>query len=77
MGTELQREVNRTRVARMTCQSRIEILELRDLGALPLLFAEELGSIGLGVSVQEGEKGPRLVVVLVAEAAPKRTLVCR
>jgi uncharacterized protein YkwD len=77
MGTELQREVNRTRVARMTCQSRIEVLELRDLGALPLLFAEELGGIGLGVSVQEGEKGPRLVVVLVAEAAPKRTLVCR
>jgi uncharacterized protein YkwD len=77
MGAELQAQVNRTRTARMTCQVRLEVLELRELGAFPQLVAEELGALGLAVTVREADKGPLLEVVLVTQAAPKRTLPCR
>ncbi len=77
LGAELQAQVNRTRTARMTCQVRLEVLELRELGAFPLLFKEELGALGLVVTVREGDQGPLLEVVLVTQAAPNRTLPCR
>jgi uncharacterized protein YkwD len=77
MAAELRAEVNRTRVGRVTCQTRIELLELRELASVPLLSAEEAGALGVAVAVEEDKNGPRLVVVLVTEAAPKRTLPCR
>jgi hypothetical protein len=75
-GAELQRVVNRTKKSRQVCQAFNEILEREQLAALGLLQQPEVAAIGIGVAELTGAKGPRLAVIIAAEAAAGKELRC-
>lgn len=75
-GAELQRVVNRTKKSRQVCQAFNEILEREQLATLDLLQQPEVASIGIGLVELPGAKGPRLGVMIAAEAASGKALRC-
>jgi hypothetical protein len=66
MRAVFKREVDRLNSARPAhCTSVFDLLELSQLGEISLLFAVDLGRVGIGAKLREDSKGKRLATVLV------------
>ena len=67
-----QREVQRLHASqpRSYCVLQAELLELRQLGDIPLLTSPALRRFGVGVHLRRDAKGTRLSTVLILEGVP-------
>lgn len=76
VGQEMQRQVNRSRTNRASCQLYAELFEREQLGDIPLLKRDDMLRIGVGTATIEDEKGAKLGLVLVTDAGPGKPVTC-
>lgn len=76
VAREMQRQVNRTRTNRASCQLYVELIDRVQLAAIPLLARADVARVGLAVVPREDDTGPKLGVVLLADASPGKHLTC-
>jgi hypothetical protein len=66
MRPSCKREIDRLGSARPAYGTSVfELLELPQPGQIATLLAPDLGGVGLGAQIREGDKGKRLFTVVV------------
>jgi uncharacterized protein YkwD len=71
VGAAIQREVTRLRTSRpASCAVSLELLELPQLEAFPVLSMPTLRRIGVGVHPRRDDKGVRVTTVIVLDGTP-------
>lgn len=76
VGSEMQRQVNRARTNRSSCQLYVEIFDRQQFAEIPLLKRADIVRIGVGVTPLEDETGTKLGVVLIGDAGQGKTVHC-
>jgi uncharacterized protein YkwD len=73
-GRELTAAVNRTGVARTSCQTHIEIIDRYELSELSVLKRTDILVIGVGTAIVGTDVGRKLAVIVIADAGAGKTV---
>lgn len=76
-GREMQVQVNRTRKSRQSCQTYLEIIDRVELEGIQILSNPEVTHVGLGLAVLDDAIGPKLAVIVLADAGSKQAIKCQ
>ena len=71
---ELTAAVNRTRVSRISCQTYLEMIDRYELSRIPVLNRADIRAIGAGTATVQTDMGPKLAVILIADAGAGKIL---
>jgi hypothetical protein len=55
----------------------VELIERSELDAIEILKRPELKNVGVGVALLEDASGPKLAVIMLADAGPKQQISCQ